>query len=631
MGKPTGEIMLMHNVPLSATYEHTFDFQNAQQQYNYWRTYAKHTLTDYTYIRQEREYIVVGLTMQQLDDVNYMAFRSETDGRLYYAFVTQKTFMNPNSTRVFFEIDVMQSYMFDYKWRASYIKQAHVDRWTAEHKPIYSKTDEGLNYGSEYAVESAHALRQSEKVRWFLVAMKDYSAVLDSGASIQSTDAFGLSAPFAFLLIPAICSDESPLNVHMVYVRGEGISEFSRIGHMDAFSNNMLLHGIGDYVQSISMLSYNPFVESETIEQNGNIFNYNIVLESNNAAYGLVGFKGAASYFLGIRKASSAQLRGILAQAEWNIGLEDSLPTQAQWDEIKQKPYTMKKDKRFESKLLCAPYRYNLLTDWKNDPVVFKNEYMTNDTIEVDYVTALTPNAPFRYWIKDYKKDPEGRYTSLFCLMSTDMPIINDAYSTYMLQNKNTIQANLTNAIVSSTTNVITGTVGGAISGGGMGGIGGAIYGAATGFAANAISGVVNTTNMLRSENAKQNDLKAKPDTVMGSSDSVFNFNDNNTEVTFYRMRICCENEEILHEIFNMSGYKVHRVDVPNTHSRTRFNYIQTVGANIIGSFNQADLLKIKSIYDNGITIWHYTDKIAAANAFNPFDYSYENIEVNLI
>ena len=75
-----------------------------------------------------------------------------------------------------------------------------------------------------------------------------------------------------------------------------------------------------------------------------------------------------------------------------------------------------------------------------------------------------------------------------------------------------------------------------------------------------------------------------------------------------------------------MSGYKVNRVDVPNTRSRVRFNFIKTVGANIVGSFNQDDLSKIKSIYKNGVTIWHYS-----ATVFYPLDYSYENIEVNLL
>ena len=220
--------------------------------------------------------------------------------------------------------------------------------------------------------------------------------------------------------------------------------------------------------------------------------------------------------------------------------------------------------------------------------------------------------------LKDYKKDPEGRYTSLMQAVGLEFPVISDAYYTYMLENKNTIQANVTNSAI----NAVAGTINGVISGAGVGGAGGALFGGVSG----AVAGGLSLQAQIRSENAKQADLKAKPDNVIASIDSAFNILDNNTDIAFYRMRICCENEEIIAEIFNMYGYKVNRVDIPNTRSRVRFNYIQTAGANIIGSFNQSDLSRIKEIYNNGITIWHYIDQ-----NFKPLDYSYENIEVNLI
>lgn len=250
--------------------------------------------------------------------------------------------------------------------------------------------------------------------------------------------------------------------------------------------------------------------------------------------------------------------------------------------------------------------------------MIFKNEFMTTDKIEVMFNFGLSHNAPFRYWIKDYRRDPEGRYTSLMQPMALELPVISDAYYTYMLENKNTIETNMKNAMISSATNVVSSAVSGAVSGG--------VAGAVMGGVMSGVSGAVNVGNMIRSENAKQKDLQAKPDTVINSSDSSFNLNDDNTVLSFYRMKICCENEEIISEIFNISGYNVNRVDVPNLKSRTRFNYIQTVGANVTGSINQSDLMKIREIYDNGITLWHYSE-----SDFNPLDYSYENIEVNLI
>lgn len=622
MAIPSGEIYLLKNIPLSMTYQHTIDFENENEQFNFFIGYKKFTQSEYTYIRREREYIAVGLPLKDLDDINYLIFRSANGERLYYAFVTDKLYVNNNLTNLFFKIDVLQTYQFEYKWNDSYIKQSHVDRWTAEHKPIYSKTDEGLAYGDEYSIESAFKIEQSENLRWLLVSMVDYSELAGSGAVVEATSTEVVSSPFACLLVPIIINPAlTNLETGLASVRIGPIE----VGTYTDLCKVMLNSALGNYIKSISVLTYNPYVISESVDGT------NITVNLGDITGGIIQFGDSNKGFYVISKETrSIEKDGrLLARADWDIGLENSLPTEEQWNEIKQNPYTTPRDKRFESKLLCAPYRYTMLTDWRNNPVIFKNEYLTTNKIEVKYNSALSYNAPFRFWIKDYKKDPEGRYTSLIQPLSLEMPIISDQYYTYMLENKNTIQANLTNAIISGVTTSVSGGVSGAMSGamtGAIGGPVGMVAGGVIGAVSGGISGALNIQSHIRSENAKQADLKAKPDSIINSTDSAFNIMDSNAVLTLYRMRICCENEEIISQIFAMSGYVVNKVEKPNTRSRTRYNYIQTVGANIVGSFNQEHLTEIKAIYDNGLTIWHYH-----RDHFNYLDYSYENIEVNLI
>lgn len=617
MAVPTGEIYLLSNVILSPTYENTIDFADRDEQFEYFSSFVSHNLgRNYTYVRKEREYISVSKTMLELEDVNYMIFKSKEGERLYYAFVTNKRYVNDNMTEISFTLDVMQTYMFDYSWRPSYIKQAHVDRWTADHKPIYSKTDEGLDYGTEYSVENGFRIQQSTLCKWLLVSLTDYSEEEGEGHNTEGGTLNPVPTPFATFFVPVPLKAKADGSAYDVYVNGSPVATYNDL------IKTMLAGTLGNRIQSISLLSYNPFLyEGETLDDDN--ARINVLLDLVNVTFERRTFKYAGTAtrpFLVLLTVPESLLIGAqtLARANWDIGLEETLPTSKEWEEIRKKPYTTKRDKRFESKLLCAPYRYNILTDWRNSPIVFKNEYMTTDKIEVKFTYGLSANAPFRYWIKDYKKDIEGRYTCLKQPLALEMPIISDKYATYMLENKNTIQANVTNASI----NAVAGTINGAISGGGMGGPKGAIFGAVSG----AASGILNVSAMIRSENAKQTDLQAKPDTILSSTDSGFSINDKSTDIAFYRMRICCENEEIIAQIFNMQGYRVNKVDKPNTRSRTRFNYIQTVGANIVGSINQTDLMKIKSIYDNGITIWHYTKK-----DFNPLDYSYENLETNLL
>lgn len=614
MAIPSGDIYLLRNVPLTVTYEHTIDFADKDEQFSYFYGFIKHTFSEFTYVRKEREYIVLELPLSSLDDINYLMFRSADGERLYYAFVVNKVYVSENSSQVFYMIDVMQTYMFDYKWNGSYIKQAHVDRWTAEHKPIYSKTDEGLDYGTEYSVESAYRLQQSDRCRWLLVSMKNHSALAEEGAIVGGGNIGEAPSPYGCYLVPlpemVLDADSRRYMPALVNVNGTTVADYNDL------IREMRNGSIGNFIVSITLLTYNPFIEFESGDELFLNFHTRSEME-----FSFTKLQGMTTPLLAMVRLNTDKILSpgrTLARAEWDIGLSGSLPTSEQWNEIKKNPYTTKRDKRFESKLLCAPYRYNLLTDWRNNSVIIKNEYLPTDKIDVRYSYALSYNAPFRFWIKDYKKDPEGRNSALTQPIGLEFPILSDAYETYLLENKNTIQANLTNSIISSATSAISG----AISGGGLGGLSGAIFGGVSG----GISAGMNIQAHIRSENAKQADLRAKPDSVIASIDSGFNVSDNNTNVTFYRMRICCENEEIISEIFNMSGYKVNRVAIPNTRSRVRFNYIQTVGANITGAFNQADLAKIKEIYDRGITIWHYNK-----TNFKPLDYSFENIEVNLI
>ena len=71
--------------------------------------------------------------------------------------------------------------------------------------------------------------------------------------------------------------------------------------------------------------------------------------------------------------------------------------------------------------------------------------------------------------------------------------------------------------------------------------------------------------------------------------------------------------------MLKMFGYKVNKLEIPNTKSRRYYNYIKTIDANIVGNIPSNDLSAIKGIFDKGVTIWH-TDQVG--------DYSLNNSEV---
>lgn len=59
---------------------------------------------------------------------------------------------------------------------------------------------------------------------------------------------------------------------------------------------------------------------------------------------------------------------------------------------------------------------------------------------------------------------------------------------------------------------------------------------------------------------------------------------------------------------FDMYGYQIDQLRLPNITSRPSWNYLQTVGANMQGEIPADRLSALNACLDNGITFWHTTD-----------------------
>ncbi len=86
----------------------------------------------------------------------------------------------------------------------------------------------------------------------------------------------------------------------------------------------------------------------------------------------------------------------------------------------------------------------------------------------------------------------------------------------------------------------------------------------------------------------------------------------------YYKMSVKYEYAKRIDDFLSMFGYKVNSVKLPNITGRTNWNYVKTVGCNIVGDIPQGDLMKIKNMFNNGVTMWH--------NPSTFLDYSQSNI-----
>lgn len=74
------------------------------------------------------------------------------------------------------------------------------------------------------------------------------------------------------------------------------------------------------------------------------------------------------------------------------------------------------------------------------------------------------------------------------------------------------------------------------------------------------------------------------------------------------RMSITHQYAESIDHFFDMFGYAVNTVDVPNISSRPEWNYVKTVGCSCWGDCPADDLTKIKEIFNNGVRFWKNPD-----------------------
>ena len=133
------------------------------------------------------------------------------------------------------------------------------------------------------------------------------------------------------------------------------------------------------------------------------------------------------------------------------------------------------------------------------------------------------------------------------------------------------------------------------------------------------------TQNSINMAMAQANDMKSTPNTMISmGSDVYYGLDKGNKKVNLYRFGLTDEYYQKLGDYFAMFGYKQNKVMTINRRNRHYYNYIKTIGVNIKSSgVPRNHLEEIKSIYNNGVTIWH-VDR----NGVEVGDYSMDNYEV---
>lgn len=123
---PQTNIRLLHNVPIDSSYVHSLFFASASGQTTYFQNLTKYNLNNYTYQRYDKGVLRVQILADNLYDVNYMMFQNRAFGnKWFYAFVDKVEYLNDVTTAIYYHIDEIQTWLFDWNFAQCFVERMH--------------------------------------------------------------------------------------------------------------------------------------------------------------------------------------------------------------------------------------------------------------------------------------------------------------------------------------------------------------------------------------------------------------------------------------------------------------------------------------------------------------------------
>lgn len=566
---PNTTVKILHNVSLNNDYDHTIYFASEQAQRTFFSDpiRVKFTLNNQQYQRKERGWMQVNLNQNQLWDCTYLMFINTnytlapiqskgTSYKWFYAFILNVEYVNESVSKINFEIDEIQTWMFDYVMDKCYVEREH----TATDELFENLVDEDVDIGNDLSVQ----------------LYRRYDLTPDKVMVIYTSE-----------VIP-----DDPSDPDTKY-------------HLESVAPRK----IGDYFTGIGMRYFD--------------------LSSSASDYGLQAFGDFLHLY--IDNGFEDAIISIYQYPHFILNAYIDTKTTTTWSITPNfanvDGYVPKNKKLFN-----YPYNFLKLSNNKGDDVIFKHELWNSanniGNFEMSGVAVGIPSVmcyPLNY--RDITRDFENglMYTGF-----NECGWTGDAYQIWLAQNR---KNNELTAKIAAGALLVGGALalGGATAGSlpmitlpqsmpmeiGAGNLLGpaagnivtkmAVGGGSVGMGGNLIKyGAGGLLGLITRNMMAKNKLEATPRPAHGHiNNDIFNMQNYLAGYTCYQMTIKSEFARIIDEYFSRFGYACHRIKVPNRNARLNWTYVKTIGCEIVGNLPSDSIVKIKSIYDNGITFWN--------------------------
>lgn len=142
MSVPSSVIYILSGVPLNNSYEHSLYFPTKDKQEAYFIGFHREKVFNkFTYLAPEKAIKVAG-DVANARRWNYLMFQNDA-GKWYYHFITKVEYTNDNAVKLYIELDVLQTFMFDWNMHQCFIERTHTPTDEFGQHTI----DEGLEAG----------------------------------------------------------------------------------------------------------------------------------------------------------------------------------------------------------------------------------------------------------------------------------------------------------------------------------------------------------------------------------------------------------------------------------------------------------------------------------------------------
>lgn len=569
---PNSTVKLLAGVPIDTDYNHTLWFANVNAQTTYFNSKAIRSFSAVSYVRKGRGYIKLECPADQLYACNYMMYQNTSySNKWFYAFCSVE-YISDTTCAVTFQIDLLQTWLFEMQLEQCFIERQHS---TVDY-PGSNLVPEGLETG-DYVYEDNDYDWCHMFTTYDIIVLTSFRAVY-SNNQWQFIDSQGAYAWGIY----------TGLNLRLF----RSVETQATVDSLNSFFSAIVSSGKSDGVLAIIMIPH------EALQDDG-----------------------------------SGEL--VPAQLSHTIPKITALDT-----------YYYPRNK----KLLTYPYCFIEGQNCEGATAVFPQEYFGGQNpnlcqFMITYGISAAPVAlciPINYKGSEYNY-PEGLFINNFTQCSYNI----DLFKAYLAQSLTVRILNQATDEIAPTVNTGASDLSHVWNNLGKPLVSGNLDAPTTGYQQkevipqNAFSNLSAST--VRSDAFPAIALGATASPIIGSVTGINSFGighagqlasniyDSMKELYakaiqpahnvgsntpdyftanrlkgfwFFHRTIRTEFAEKIDKYFDMFGYAVHNVAVPNIHARERWTYIKTVGAQVAGNIPREAVSLIQNVLNSGITFW---------------------------